>query len=102
MPNGRVPTVGQVAANPSLIKDTGTNDLQASVAEATGEFFTDEWKELMAKDLYEAHTVCTTFYFSKKNSGRYQFKFFFADTFFYCLLLIMYLYITIESTRGKL
>ncbi|KAG2224200.1 hypothetical protein INT45_001318, partial [Circinella minor] len=56
LPNGRVPTVGQVAANASLIKDTGTNYMKESIDKVMNPFFTDDWKELMGKDLYAAHS----------------------------------------------
>ena len=72
LPNGRVPTKGQVAANASLIKDTGTNHLKESVDKVVEQFFTDDWKELMGKDLYAAHAVrmdysFILFYFKEKN-----------------------------------
>ena len=96
LPNGRIPTIGQVAANPSLIKNTDADNLKTSVDEALDEFFTDEWKELMAKDLYAAHTVCTTFYFSKKKKLRkLSVEVLFCRYFNH---IYIYIYITIEST----
>ncbi|KAI8144254.1 flavin-containing amine oxidoreductase-domain containing protein [Fennellomyces sp. T-0311] len=55
LPNGRVPTKGQVAADPSLSVNTGSRDFAAEIADATDEFYTDDWFKLMSKDLYAAH-----------------------------------------------
>ncbi|KAI9249439.1 flavin-containing amine oxidoreductase-domain containing protein [Phascolomyces articulosus] len=55
LPDGRVPTKGQVAANATLVKDSGTSEFAAQVGEATEEFYTDDWFKLMSKDMYKAH-----------------------------------------------
>ncbi|KAG2225937.1 hypothetical protein INT45_006633 [Circinella minor] len=55
LPDGRVPTVGQVAANASLTKDAGTGEFSEQVDKATAEFYTDDWMKLMSKDMYKAH-----------------------------------------------
>ncbi|KAI9318693.1 L-amino-acid oxidase [Dichotomocladium elegans] len=55
LPNGKVPTAAQVAADPSLAS-TGVPELSSKVEEATKEFFTEEWYKLMSSDLYAAHS----------------------------------------------
>ena len=67
LPDGRVPTIGQVTANSSLIKDVGTSELSEQVEKATAEFYTDDWMKLMSEDMYKAHAVrlYDNYYFSQ-------------------------------------
>lgn len=63
LPNGKVPTKGEVAANATLAAATasGPSDLSTQVDAATQEFYTYSWMKLMSEDLYKAHAVLYTF-----------------------------------------
>ncbi|KAI9323142.1 flavin-containing amine oxidoreductase-domain containing protein [Dichotomocladium elegans] len=52
--NGKVPTKGDIAANPSLMNDR-VGVIEDQIAQAYKPFTTPEWFELMSKDLYAAH-----------------------------------------------
>lgn len=56
LPDGRIPTIGEVQANSSIVpKSEDTSALSSLTNNATAEFYTDEWFKLMGADLYAAH-----------------------------------------------
>ncbi|KAK4513779.1 uncharacterized protein ATC70_005785 [Mucor velutinosus] len=56
LPDGRVPTVGEVQANSSIVpKSADTSSLSSVTNNVTAEFFTEDWFKLMGDDLYAAH-----------------------------------------------
>lgn len=56
LPDGRIPTVGEVQANSSIVpKSADTSALSSVTDNATAEFFTEDWFKLMGDDLYAAH-----------------------------------------------
>ena len=56
MPDGRIPTIGEVKANPNLIpKDPILEALSEEADNAEKEHFNADWFDLMSKDMYAAH-----------------------------------------------
>ncbi|KAI8890302.1 amine oxidase [Backusella circina FSU 941] len=55
LPDGSIPTVGEVQANPSLDSSiAATSSLASAVSNATSEIFNEEWHNLMTGDFYGA------------------------------------------------
>jgi hypothetical protein len=59
LPNGLVPTVSDVAANPSLTGDP--SDLSAESDKATSPYLSEKWMKEIGDDIYKAHDVCKGF-----------------------------------------
>lgn len=58
LPDGSIPTVGDISKNSSLsIQGKGISELSDEADKATSDFYTSDWDLLMSKDLYEAHDV---------------------------------------------